>query len=84
MVFLHGQMEEDMKAIMLMIKKRVTEYSIGPTVENMKVAGKMENNMELEHTPQQVERPNKENGKKERGFIGYRTSERISLDFIQH
>merc|ERR1712224_237971 len=42
--------------------RQVMVFSTGPMEENMKVAGKMENNMELEPTQVQVEKQNKENG----------------------
>ena len=46
-------------------------FSTGPTEENMKVAGKMVNSTELEPTLQLVVKPNKDNGKMAKGFIGW-------------
>jgi len=50
-------------------KKDKADFS-GPMDENMKVDGEMASNMELEHIPQQVVRPSKVNGKRERDSIG--------------
>jgi hypothetical protein len=41
-------MEENIKEILLMIKRKVMEYIIGVMVVNMKVNGRMINNMERE------------------------------------
>lgn len=43
--YIFGQMVEDMKVIILMIKNMVLEYINGVMVENMKENGKMVNNM---------------------------------------
>jgi len=58
-----------------MIRKKDKDLSSGQTVENMKVAGKMENNMVLVLTHQPVERQSKENGKKERDCTGFQTND---------
>lgn len=55
-----------------MIKRRVRVTSTGLMVVNMRVAGKMENNTESELILPRVEKPNRENGKMERDFIGYK------------
>lgn len=47
-----------------MIRKKGKEYSIGLTVENMKVAGKMENSMVKGFIHLLVVNLSKENGKK--------------------
>jgi len=74
-VYSHGQMAEDMKVIMSMIKKRVKEFSSGLTVESMREDGKTVNNMELVHTLLQAVKQSKENGKKERDFTGSKTND---------
>ena len=56
MALSHGQMAENMKVITAMIRKKVRVLSTGPTVENMKEAGKMANSMELGITLQQAEK----------------------------
>ncbi len=48
------------------IEGTVTENSDGPMVESMKVAGKQENNMELEPLLVKKERKREVNGKMER------------------
>jgi hypothetical protein len=55
---------------MLMIKKKAMVYFTGQMVENMKVDGKMVNNMELEHIHQRVVKQNKDNGKMVKDSIG--------------
>merc|ERR1719198_2083005 len=65
-----GQMAESMKVTILMIKKKGKEHSTGPTAENMKEAGKMVNNMAMDSTHRQVVKLNKEDGTKEKDFIG--------------
>jgi hypothetical protein len=64
-------MVEGTKEITLTIKKKDKAYFIGQMEENMKEDGKMENNMEQEFTLQQVVKLKWENGKTEKGFIGY-------------
>jgi len=64
-------MEEGTKEITLTIKKKDKVYSIGQTEENTKEDGKMESNTEQEFTLQQVAKQKWENGKMEKGFIGY-------------
>jgi len=63
-------MVENMKEIMQMIKKKVKELSTGLMAGSMKVAGKMESSTAMEITPLQVEKSNKEDGKKEKDFSG--------------
>lgn len=70
MVYSHGQMEEDMKGNILMIKKKGMVTFIGQMVENMKADGKMVNSMELVYIHLQVEKQSKENGKMEKDFSG--------------
>jgi hypothetical protein len=53
-----------------MIKKKVKEYFIGPTVENMKEVGKMESNMEKDIIHLQVGNLSKESGRKAKGYNG--------------
>jgi hypothetical protein len=81
MEFLHGLMVDDMKESTWMIKKKVKVSSIGPTAENTKEAGKMENNTASESTPQLVAKPNKENGKKEKGYIGFKPINELQFNF---
>jgi hypothetical protein len=81
-VFLHGLMAGDTKAITLMTKKRVKEFSIGLMEESTKEVGKTENNTELEPTPLLAVKQNKENGKKEKDFTGYRINEHFKLFII--
>lgn len=76
-VCLPGQTAEDTKVIMSMIKRKVKAHSTGQMVENTREVGKMENNTELEHTPLQVEKLSKENGKKAKDFIGFKTNESL-------
>ena len=47
--YLHGQMGEDMKVNMLMIKKKALEFIRGRTEDNMPVNGKMVNSMAKEY-----------------------------------
>jgi len=70
MVHSLGLMVENMKEIMQMIKKKVKELSTGLMAGSMKVAGKMESSTAMEITPLQVEKSNKEDGKKEKDFSG--------------
>lgn len=49
MVFIHGEMVEDMKVIIKMIKRKDLEYIFGKMVGNMKVNGLMVNNMAKEN-----------------------------------
>ena len=63
-------MAEDMKEIILMIKKKDKESFIGQTEESMRVAGETENNMVRVHIPLLAVRRSKVNGKKEKDFIG--------------
>lgn len=64
-------MAEDTREITLTIKKKDKAYSIGQTEENTKEDGKTESNTEQEFTLQQVVKLKWENGKTEKGFIGY-------------
>ncbi len=68
-----GQMVEDTKENMWTIKKRAKDNSSGQMVESMKVAGRMVNNMESVPILQHQAKLNKDNGKKEKDFIGYKT-----------
>ena len=49
MEYIHGEMAEDMKAIIKMIKRRDSEFIFGKMVENMRVNGLMANNMVKEN-----------------------------------
>ena len=49
MVYLHGQMEENMKETRKMIKKMDMVYLNGLMAKNIKVIGKTENKMEKEN-----------------------------------
>jgi hypothetical protein len=71
-------MEEDMRVIMSMIKKKVMGYFIGLMEENMKVVGKTASNMGLVLILVQVEKQRMENGKTEKGFTGFKINE---IDF---
>ena len=55
---------------MLMIRKKVKVYFIGPMAENMKADGKTVNSTELVHTHQRQVKQNKVNGKMEKDYIG--------------
>jgi hypothetical protein len=70
-------MAEDMKVIMSMIRRKETESSSGLMAESMTEAGKTENNTVLELTLLPAVNPSKENGKKERDFIGFKINEII-------
>jgi hypothetical protein len=70
MEYSHGQMEEDMKGNILMIKKKGMVTFIGQMVENTKADGKMVNSMELVYIHLQVEKQSRENGKMEKDFNG--------------
>jgi len=72
-------MAENMWEIMLTIKKRVKENSTGLMAESTKVDGRTENNMVLEHIPLLVEKQSRENGKKARDFIGFRTNDENNI-----
>ena len=54
------------------------EYFIGLTAESMKEAGKTGNNMELAPILLLVGKQRTENGKKEKGFTGFKINE---IDF---
>jgi len=82
MEYLHGQMEEDMKGSILMIKKKGMETFTGRMEENMKVDGKMVNSMVLVYIHQQVEKQSKENGKMEKDFNGSMSKDETIL--FQH
>lgn len=82
MEYSHGQMEEDMKVSILMIKKKVMETFIGQMEESMKEDGKMVNNMELVYIRLQVEKQSRENGKMERDFNGLTSKDETNL--FQH
>ena len=49
MVYIHGEMAEDMRVIIKMIKRRDSEYIFGKMVENMRVNGLMANSMVKEN-----------------------------------
>ena len=49
MVFIHGEMVEDMKVIIRMIKRKDSEYTFGRMVGNMKVNGLMASSMVKEN-----------------------------------
>lgn len=66
----HGLTVEDMRVNILMIKKKVKEFSTGLMAENMKEIGKMGNNTASEYTHQQPVRLKKESGAKEKELIG--------------
>ena len=70
-------MAEDMRVIMLTIKKKVKVFSSGLMAESTKEDGKMENNMELVPTPLLAVKQSKESGKKEKDFTGFRINETI-------
>ena len=65
-----GLMADDMKEIILMIRKKDKECFIGQMEENIKVAGKMENNMEKAFINLLAVNKSKESGKKEKDYIG--------------
>ena len=66
----HGRMVESMKAITLTTRRKVKALSIGLTVENTKVDGRMASSTEMDTTHLQVVKLSKEDGMKVRGFIG--------------
>lgn len=49
MVYIHGEMVEDMKATIKMIKRKDLEFTYGKMVGNMRVNGLMVNNMVKEN-----------------------------------
>ena len=49
MKYIHGEMVQDMKVIIKMIKRRDSEYIFGKMVENMRVNGLMANSMVKEN-----------------------------------
>lgn len=61
-VFIPGKMEESMMETMLWIKSMVMGYTSGQMEENMKVNGRMENNMEKANTLQLMEKLEEESG----------------------
>ena len=67
----HGLMVEDMRVIIKMIRKKETVLFIGLMVGNTMEDGKMENNTVWELIPLPVVNQSKENGKKEKDFIGF-------------
>lgn len=67
----HGLTVEDTKEIIKMIRKKAMVPFIILMEESMMVAGKMESNMALELILLQMANRNKENGKKEKDFIGF-------------
>lgn len=75
-------MVEDMKVNILMIRKKAMVFSIGPTAENTKVAGKMVNSTELVLTLQQVAKPNKANGRTVKDYTGLQVITAKNNEFI--
>ena len=69
---LPGLMEDITSETMWTTKRKAKESFTGQMVGNMTVAGKMENSMELETTPQLVENLNKESGLREKDCIGFK------------
>ena len=59
-----GLMRESTKEIIMMTKRKGSEYSIGQMGGNTKENGRMENNMELEFTLLLQEKQEKVNGLK--------------------
>jgi hypothetical protein len=78
---LHGQMVEDMKENISMIRKKVMVYSSGLMGGNMMDNGKMGNNMELESIHQPQENQRRENGTTESVLTG---SDPYKYNFIQY
>jgi len=83
MEYSHGQMEEDMKDSILMIKKKVTETFTGQMGENMREDGKMESSMELACIHLQVEKQSKESGRTEKDFNGLMNRDENNICYIQ-
>ena len=65
-------MVESMKETISMIRRKVKELSTGQMVGNTKVAGRMESNMETDSIHQPAIKLNKEDGMRERDFIGFK------------
>jgi hypothetical protein len=65
-----GRMEDGMRAPMLMIRRKAMVTSTGPTVVSMKVAGRMENNMEWARTPRRAGRQSRVSGQMARDCTG--------------
>ncbi len=61
-VFLLGQMADVMKAIILMIGRKVTESLLGLMVESTQASGKMESSMEKGNTLQTKVKSNRVSG----------------------
>lgn len=74
-MYSHGQMVDDMKVIMSMIKRRVKVFSSGLMVESTREDGKTVNNTELVHTPLLAVKQSKESGKKAKDFTGFKTND---------
>ena len=62
--FFHGVMEENTVESIKTTKKKGKEHLNGQMEDDMKVNGKMVNNMELEDIEKQIKWKNKENGNK--------------------
>jgi hypothetical protein len=65
-------MVENMKETISMIRRKVKELSTGQMEGNTKVAGRMESNMETDSTRRPAVKLNKEDGMRERDFIGFK------------
>jgi hypothetical protein len=80
MVYSHGLMVDSTKAHTLTTKKKAMETFTGPMAESMKVAGRMESNMELALIPQPAVKPNRANGPRVSVLIGYQATIKGSID----
>ena len=69
--YLLGQIIEDMRENILMIKKKDLVSFFGLMAESMKENGRMENNTGRENTHQHREKLKRVNGPKEKGLHGY-------------
>ena len=68
--FSHGQTIDAMRAIIMMTRKKVMVFSIGPMGESTKANGKMVSNMELEYILQLLGNKEKDSGPKGKGLHG--------------
>ena len=69
--FLNGQMDENLRVYMRMIKSKDLVSSHGLPDDDIKECGKMGNNKEKQFTKLLKEKLSLEHGSKEKGRIGY-------------
>jgi hypothetical protein len=67
MVSSHGMTDEDMKELILMIKKKDRVHLNGQMAESILENGTTENSMEKEFISQRIQKRRKENGRQGRG-----------------